>query len=148
MKFLLSAIFIVYGIAIVCAFPQGLGSFGQQGGAGSQGGGSGDETKDFHHYPKYKFAYGVKDPHTGDLKEAWEHRDGDKVVGEYSLVEPDGTHRIVKYHANDKEGFNAIVEVIGKPKEEIGQLKQGKALHHHEEKHHLPAVSYQKVHHL
>lgn len=140
MKLLLSSIFIVSGLVLISAFPQS-GSFGLEGGI------LGEEVsdgKDFHHYPKYKFAYGVKDPHTGDLKEAWEHRDGDKVVGEYSLVEPDGTHRVVKYHANDKEGFNAVVEVIGKPKEEV---KKGKSLHLHEEKHHVPAVSYQKVEH-
>lgn len=30
-----------------------------------------------HHAPiPYKFEYGVKDPHTGDHKSAWEHGDG------------------------------------------------------------------------
>lgn len=30
------------------------------------------------------------------------------------MKEADGSHRIVKYHANAKEGFNAIVKNIGK----------------------------------
>lgn len=46
-------------------------------------------------YPKYKFNYGVKDGHTGDIKEQSEERDGDAVKGEYTLVEPDGTVRKV-----------------------------------------------------
>ena len=29
----------------------------------------------------YKYGYAVKDPHTGDDKEAWEHRNGDSVKG-------------------------------------------------------------------
>lgn len=36
-------------------------------------------------------------------------RVGDVVKGEYSLKEPDGTIRIVKYTADDKNGFNAVV---------------------------------------
>lgn len=46
--------------------------------------------EDYHHYPKYKFEYGVKDPHTGDHKSQWEARDGDVVKGEYTLDEADG----------------------------------------------------------
>lgn len=42
-----------------------------------------------------------------------ETRHGDVVKGEYSLKEPDGTIRIVKYTADDKNGFNAIVERKG-----------------------------------
>lgn len=36
-------------------------------------------------HPKYSFDYSVKDPHTGDDKEHWETRDGDKVKGELDL---------------------------------------------------------------
>lgn len=35
----------------------------------------------FQAHPKYSFDYAVKDPHTGDEKEHWETRDGDKVKG-------------------------------------------------------------------
>ncbi|XP_065164444.1 cuticle protein 19-like [Atheta coriaria] len=64
---------------------------------------------DYIAYPKYGFKYGVSDPKTGDNKEQQEERDGDVVKGEYSLVEPDGTKRIVKYTADKKNGFNAEV---------------------------------------
>lgn len=36
---------------------------------------------DYHTHPKYEFQYGVKDAKTGDIKDQWEHRDGDKVKG-------------------------------------------------------------------
>ncbi|CAH0728888.1 unnamed protein product, partial [Brenthis ino] len=64
-------------------------------------------------YPKYAFNYGVKDPHTGDVKSQQEERDGDVVKGSYSLVEPDGTTRTVNYSADDHTGFNAIVHRSG-----------------------------------
>lgn len=35
----------------------------------------------FQAYPKYAFNYGVKDPHTGDIKSQQEERDGDVVKG-------------------------------------------------------------------
>lgn len=63
--------------------------------------------------PKYSFNYGVKDYHTGDVKDQWEERDGDVVKGEYSLVEPDGTTRKVTYTADDHNGFNAVVHKSG-----------------------------------
>lgn len=69
--------------------------------------------EELHAYPKYKFEYGVKDPHTGDHKSQWEIRDGDVVKGEYTLDEADGTKRVVSYTASDKEGFNAVVKKIG-----------------------------------
>lgn len=40
-----------------------------------------DEHHDEYSHPKYEFKYGVKDPKTGDVKDQWEHRDGDKVKG-------------------------------------------------------------------
>ncbi|XP_053677475.1 cuticle protein 19-like [Anopheles nili] len=90
---------------------------GQEAGLeGGIGGGSegGYEGKDYYAYPKYKFEYGVKDYHTGDHKSQWEIRDGDVVKGEYTLDEPDGSTRIVKYHADSKNGFEAVVKNIGK----------------------------------
>jgi hypothetical protein len=64
-------------------------------------------------YPKYAYDYAVKDAHTGDAKSQWETRDGDVVKGAYSLVEPDGTVRIVEYSADKHNGFNAIVKKVG-----------------------------------
>ncbi|CAG9784957.1 unnamed protein product [Diatraea saccharalis] len=60
-------------------------------------------------YPKYEYEYAVSDKKTGDQKHHHETRDGDKVHGEYSLVEPDGSLRKVQYDADDHNGFNAIV---------------------------------------
>lgn len=67
----------------------------------------------FKAYPKYHFNYGVKDGHTGDIKEQTEERDGDVVKGQYSLVEPDGTVRKVEYTADHHNGFNAVVTKTG-----------------------------------
>lgn len=64
---------------------------------------------------KYAFKYSVRDFHTGDIKSQEEERHGDRVKGQYSLVEPDGALRIVDYNANKHSGFNAYVTKI-KPK--------------------------------
>lgn len=58
---------------------------------------------------QYSFAYGVKDDVTGDDKSQHETRDGDVVKGQYSLVEADGSRRIVDYTADPVNGFNAVV---------------------------------------
>ncbi|PSN37955.1 hypothetical protein C0J52_10444 [Blattella germanica] len=68
---------------------------------------------DYYAHPHYNFDYAVHDPHTGDQKSQWEARDGDVVKGQYSLVEPDGTVRVVDYTADDHNGFNAIVTKHG-----------------------------------
>lgn len=67
----------------------------------------------FQAYPKYKFSYGVNDPHTGDHKSQHEERDGDIVKGYYTVADPDGTLRKVHYTADDHNGFNAVVETSG-----------------------------------
>ncbi|CAH0700091.1 unnamed protein product [Spodoptera exigua] len=74
--------------------------------------------------PKYEFAYEVEDPHTGDKKSQHESRDGDVVKGVYSLHQPDGTIRIVEYHADKKTGFNANVKFVGHAKHIVPE-------HHH-----------------
>ncbi|GJQ88305.1 hypothetical protein Trydic_g3784 [Trypoxylus dichotomus] len=85
----------------------GLG--GGEGGWGGGEGGWGGKRVDYYSPPKYEFDYGVSDGHTGDRKQQAEIRRGDVVQGEYSLKEPDGTLRIVRYEADDKNGFNAKV---------------------------------------
>lgn len=61
----------------------------------------------------YAFEYGVSDPYTGDHKSQWETKDVHGTVrGSYSLLEPDGTTRIVDYIA-DQHGFRAVVKKIG-----------------------------------
>lgn len=59
--------------------------------------------------PQYSFAYGVKDVESGDDKAQHETREGGVVRGQYSLVEPDGSRRIVDYTADDVNGFQAVV---------------------------------------
>lgn len=51
----------------------------------------------------------AQDALTGDSKSQQETRSGDVVQGSYSLVEPDGTRRIVEYVADPVQGFNAVV---------------------------------------
>ncbi|XP_044747344.1 cuticle protein 7-like [Coccinella septempunctata] len=65
----------------------------------------------------YNFEYQVNDPTTGDEKHQEESREGDAVRGSYSLVEADGTRRIVEYTADDLNGFQAVVhkEPAGAP---------------------------------
>ncbi|XP_078043266.1 cuticular protein 3 [Augochlora pura] len=59
--------------------------------------------------PQYSFAYDVQDVVTGDSKAQYETRNGDIVQGSYSLIEADGTRRIVEYTADPINGFNAVV---------------------------------------
>lgn len=62
----------------------------------------------------YHFAYSVEDPLTGDVKSQNEVSDGRGTVkGTYSLVEADGSTRVVEYTADDEHGFNAEVKRIG-----------------------------------
>lgn len=42
---------------------------------------------------------------TGDAKSQQESRSGDVVQGSYSLIEPDGTRRIVEYTADPVQGI-------------------------------------------
>ncbi|XP_061377770.1 cuticle protein 19-like [Danaus plexippus] len=65
---------------------------------------------DYHAHPKYEFEYKVKDPHTGDIKDQHESRDGDHVTGYYSLHQPDGSVRSVHYHGDHHTGFHADVK--------------------------------------
>ncbi|XP_053694466.1 cuticle protein 21-like [Sabethes cyaneus] len=64
---------------------------------------------DYDPNPQYSYSYHIADALTGDNKEQQESRSGDVVTGSYSLVEPDGTRRIVEYTADPVNGFNAVV---------------------------------------
>ncbi|KAF6204933.1 hypothetical protein GE061_019098 [Apolygus lucorum] len=68
---------------------------------------------DYHAPAHYKFDYKVHDPHTGDVKSQWEHRDKDQVKGGYTIHDPDGSVRTVEYHADKHNGFNAVVKKHG-----------------------------------
>ncbi|XP_013191906.2 cuticle protein 7 [Amyelois transitella] len=76
-------------------------------------------TKTVHAEPEapahYTFEYSVDDRHYGDMKSHRETRDGDVIKGSYSLLQPDGTQRIVEYTVDKKSGFKAKVRYEGKP---------------------------------
>nr|XP_017019473.1 adhesive plaque matrix protein isoform X2 [Drosophila kikkawai] len=63
--------------------------------------------------PQYSYSYDVHDGSTGDVKSQQESRSGDVVQGSYSLIEADGTRRIVEYTADPVHGFNAVVHREG-----------------------------------
>ena len=67
------------------------------------------KQEEYDAHPRYSYNYAVNDPSTGDQKSQSESRDGDVVTGQYSLVEADGTRRIVDYTADPVNGFNANV---------------------------------------
>ncbi|XP_065085577.1 cuticle protein 19-like [Ochlerotatus camptorhynchus] len=87
---------------------------------------------DYFAHAKYKFDYGVKDPHTGDHKSHWEERDGDVVKGAYTLFDSDGSTRIVEYTADPVHGFKAVVKRI---QHEPLAHHEPEVKHHHEHKH-------------
>ncbi|XP_050544648.1 larval cuticle protein A2B-like [Daktulosphaira vitifoliae] len=67
-----------------------------------------------HAQTPYHFSYGVKDPHTNDIKSQHETSDGHgNVKGSYSLLDADGSTRIVEYTADPINGFQAKVKKIG-----------------------------------
>lgn len=59
--------------------------------------------------PQYTYGYNVRDSLTGDYKSQVETRNGEVVKGSYSLIEADGSRRIVDYIADPINGFNAVV---------------------------------------
>jgi hypothetical protein len=71
------------------------------------------KTVEYDAHPHYSYTYSVNDALTGDSKAQSESRDGDVVTGQYSLVEADGTRRVVDYTADPVNGFNAVVHKEG-----------------------------------
>lgn len=47
------------------------------------------------------------------MKNQWEKKVGDTIHGHYTVLEPDGSLRIVHYTADEKNGFNAVVKHEG-----------------------------------
>ncbi|XP_025198218.1 cuticle protein-like [Melanaphis sacchari] len=79
----------------------------------------------------YHFEYGVKDLHTQDIKSQQEVSDGNgNVKGSYSLVEPDGSTRVVEYTADREHGFNAVVKKIEAPQHYYHQSHADIGYHH------------------
>jgi hypothetical protein len=93
-------------------------------------------------HPKYEFKYGVKDPHTKDIKEQAETRDGDKVQGYYKLLEADGTTRTVHYTSDKHTGFHAQVVRSGHATHPVYQQEVKSIEIPHQETAELSAPSY------
>ncbi|CAG9761999.1 unnamed protein product [Ceutorhynchus assimilis] len=66
------------------------------------------KTHDYYAHPKYEFKYGVDDPHTHDLKERAEKRDGHTVEQEYGWHEKD---REVKLKKLDEHAQQVKIEI-------------------------------------
>ncbi|CAD7004609.1 unnamed protein product [Ceratitis capitata] len=79
----------------------------------NSGGVGGGARIDFIAKPAYEFAYGVEDAQARLLQNRQETRDGDAVRGSYSVVDPDGNLRVVKYTADHVNGFQAEVTTNG-----------------------------------
>lgn len=79
---------------------------------------------DYDPNPQYSFSYDIHDSLTGDAKSQTESRDGDVVKGQYSLIEADGTRRIVDYTADSVNGFNAVVHKEGVPNQHVVKVAQ------------------------
>ncbi|KAK3926864.1 Cuticle protein 8 [Frankliniella fusca] len=73
------------------------------------------EPEPFDPNPQYSYSYSIQDAVTGDSKSQSETRNGDVVQGQYSVVDADGTRRIVDYTADAVHGFNAVVRREGTP---------------------------------
>ncbi|KAE8573777.1 cuticle protein 7-like [Halyomorpha halys] len=113
------------------------------------------KEQDYYAPAHYNFDYSVKDEHTGDIKSQREQREGDKTEGEYSLVEPDGTLRVVKYYVDGKSGF--VAEVHREPgkyqpapepaykKQEPSYYKPQPSYQKAEPSYYKPQPSYQKA---
>ncbi|XP_017778971.1 PREDICTED: uncharacterized protein LOC108564433 isoform X2 [Nicrophorus vespilloides] len=57
----------------------------------------------------YSFKYSVDEPKLGIVTHHWEERNGGKVRGGYSLLEPNGKVRVVEYQVDGNKGFKAFV---------------------------------------
>uniref|UniRef100_A0A1Q3FQU6 Putative structural contituent of cuticle n=1 Tax=Culex tarsalis TaxID=7177 RepID=A0A1Q3FQU6_CULTA len=67
------------------------------------------DNRDSSSDPDYSYGYAIRDDWTGDWKSQHESRQGDRVRGQYRMMESDGSERIVDYSADDWSGFNAVV---------------------------------------
>uniref|UniRef100_A0A182NYA9 Pupal cuticle protein n=1 Tax=Anopheles dirus TaxID=7168 RepID=A0A182NYA9_9DIPT len=120
---------------------------------------------DDHGPAEYHFDYSVHDDHTGDIKQQHEERHGDKVTGQYSLIDADGYRRIVDYTSDKHTGFIANVHreplkgfhvptpvkktVLVPVVKLIKSIPLAPVVHHIEPAHHVKAVHHvEPVHHV
>lgn len=106
---------------------------------------------DFVAKPNYAFEYGVEDPKSEVSQHRQEHRNGDAVSGEYTVHQPDGKLRLVKYHSDGKNGLQMEVYLDGKPlyhELEETHGPQAQLVNHNQETHHEPAPIQQPQPHI
>ncbi|RLU16695.1 hypothetical protein DMN91_010763 [Ooceraea biroi] len=89
----------------------GGGGFGGGGHGGGYGGGYGG--RDGGRPRPYSFHYEVVDPPSGNDYSQHESSDGNVVQGEYRVLLPDSRTQIVRYMADDVNGYNADVQYEG-----------------------------------
>ncbi|XP_011882672.1 PREDICTED: pro-resilin-like [Vollenhovia emeryi] len=85
----------------------------QDGGAGGYQGGHGYGGRDGGRPQPYSFQYEVVDPPSGNDYSQHESSDGNVVQGEYRVLLPDSRTQIVRYMADDVNGYNAEVQYEG-----------------------------------
>ncbi|KAG7207691.1 hypothetical protein KM043_009310 [Ampulex compressa] len=87
----------------------------QQGGGYQDGGyqGAGGFGRDGGRPQPYSFQYEVYDPPSGNDYSQRESGDGNSVQGEYRVLLPDSRTQIVKYMADDINGYQADVQYEG-----------------------------------
>uniref|UniRef100_A0A182Q4Q8 Uncharacterized protein n=1 Tax=Anopheles farauti TaxID=69004 RepID=A0A182Q4Q8_9DIPT len=98
LRFAVLAAFVATASAVAIGYPAPLGAYPAVA-----------KVADYDPNPQYSYSYAVSDALTGDNKSQQESRSGDVVTGSYSLIEPDGSQRVVEYTADPVNGFNAVV---------------------------------------
>ncbi|XP_033198419.1 uncharacterized protein LOC117161190 isoform X1 [Bombus vancouverensis nearcticus] len=96
------------------------GAPGFGGDAGYQGGGGGGQGRDYGRPQPYSFQYEVYDPPSGNDYSQRESSDGNVVTGEYRVLLPDSRTQIVKYMADDANGYTADVQYEGQARAGAG----------------------------
>ncbi|XP_053660191.1 larval cuticle protein A2B-like [Anopheles marshallii] len=102
LQFAVLAAFVATASAVAIGYPGPLGAYPAVAKVAAP-------LADYDPNPQYSYSYAVSDALTGDNKSQQESRSGDVVTGSYSLIEPDGTQRVVEYTADPVNGFNAVV---------------------------------------
>ncbi|XP_025985927.1 pro-resilin [Solenopsis invicta] len=95
--------------------------FGESGSGGYQDGGAGRYQQGGYGYggrdggrpQPYSFQYEVVDPPSGNDYSHRQSSDGNVVQGEYRVLLPDSRTQIVRYMADDANGYNAEVQYEG-----------------------------------
>ncbi|XP_014488172.1 PREDICTED: pro-resilin-like isoform X2 [Dinoponera quadriceps] len=91
----------------------GSGSYQDRGLSGGYQGGGGFSGRDTGRPQPYSFQYEVVDPPSGNDYAQRENSDGNVVQGEYRVLLPDSRTQIVRYMADDVNGYNADVQYEG-----------------------------------